>query len=98
MAQKIAKFAHVYLICTAEDPGGADGNLLTNYVDDGMDENDVSPYSDEELHDRFQKLLELYENKKQKGLKGITPESDEIPELIKDMGRTFFGVDFGSDH
>lgn len=66
------------------------------WADDGEDENDISMYSDEELYDRFKKLLELYEKKKQdQNMKGITPESDEIPELTKDMGRAFFGVDLG---
>lgn len=64
---------------------------------DSQDENDVSLYSDEELHERFKKLLEQFEKKNPKrDLKGITLESDEIPELTEDMGREFFGVDLGS--
>lgn len=100
-ASKITKFVNSYLLfCTAgENPGGADGNLLTNWVDDGEieDENDISLYSDEELHERFKKLLEYFEKKNPtRNLKGITPESDEIPELTREMSRDFFGVDLGS--
>ena len=95
---KILKAANTfYLVCKANDPGGSDGNLFTNWVDDGAleDEDDVKAYSDEELHDRFMQMLEQYSKKKEdkKDLSSITPKSDEIPELTRDMKRTFFGVD-----
>lgn len=36
---KINKFAHIFTLSTANPPpGGADGNLLTNYADDGEPE------------------------------------------------------------